>query len=153
VSVGLYVLSPEAATDAQHNPTCYFTPGDDWQHAGLALLAVLESLRAHGHRAAAPSCGMFLREDAVSLCVAETSCRYLRLPIFREEVAMANESRSTSKDVKSAMHRRKAGTLKSGRSGKTVKSKKQAIAIVLSEARANKKVPRKASQLGHRLAN
>lgn len=33
------------------------------------------------------------------------------------------------------MHRRKKGTLKSGRSGKTVKSKKQAIAIGLSEAR------------------
>lgn len=60
---------------------------------------------------------------------------------------MARESKSASKDVKNAMHRRKAGTLKSGRSGKTVKSKKQAIAIGLSEARAKgKKVPpRKAS--------
>jgi hypothetical protein len=59
---------------------------------------------------------------------------------------MAKESRSASKDVKSAMHSRKSGTLKSG-SGKTVKSKKQAIAIGLSEARAKgKKVPtRKAS--------
>ncbi len=44
-------------------------------------------------------------------------------------------SRSASKDVKSAMRRRKKGTLKSGRSGKTVKSRKQAIAIGLSEAR------------------
>jgi Family of unknown function (DUF6496) len=44
------------------------------------------------------------------------------------------------------MKRRKAGTLKSGRSGKTVKSKKQAIAIGLSEARAKgKKIPRKKS--------
>ena len=45
------------------------------------------------------------------------------------------------------MHRRKAGTLKSGRSGKTAKSKKQAIAVGLNEARAKgKKVPkRKAS--------
>lgn len=60
---------------------------------------------------------------------------------------MAKESKSARKDVKSAMHRRKKGTLKSGRSGKTVKSKKQAIAIGLSEARAKgKKVPkRKAS--------
>ena len=42
------------------------------------------------------------------------------------------------------MHKRKEGTLKSGRSGKTVKSKKQAIAIGLSEARAKgKKVPAK----------
>jgi hypothetical protein len=44
------------------------------------------------------------------------------------------------------MTRRKAGTLKSGGSGKTVKSKKQAIAIGLSEARAKgKKVPGKKS--------
>ena len=45
--------------------------------------------------------------------------------------------------VKRAMHERKRGTLKSGRSGKTVKSRKQAIAIGLSEARqAGGKVPR-----------
>ena len=42
---------------------------------------------------------------------------------------MARYSKSASGDVKRAMKRRKAGTLKSGRSGKTVKSKKQAIAI------------------------
>ncbi|MEA2951648.1 MAG: hypothetical protein QOF19_3448 [Alphaproteobacteria bacterium] len=53
-------------------------------------------------------------------------------------------SRSASKDVKSAMHKKKRGKLKSGRSGKTVKSRKQAIAIGLSEARAKgKKVPKK----------
>ena len=53
-------------------------------------------------------------------------------------------SRSASKDVKSAMRRRKRGTLKSGRSGKTVKSRKQAIAIGLSEARKKgKKVPKR----------
>jgi hypothetical protein len=46
--------------------------------------------------------------------------------------------------VEKAMHERKRGTLKSGRSGKTVKSKKQAIAIGLSEARqAGGKVPAK----------
>jgi Family of unknown function (DUF6496) len=44
-------------------------------------------------------------------------------------------SKSASKDVESAMRRRKSGTLKSGRSGKKVTSKKQAIAIGLSEAR------------------
>ena len=38
---------------------------------------------------------------------------------------MARYSKSASKDVKGAMKRRKAGTLKSGGSGKTVKSKKQ----------------------------
>ena len=53
-------------------------------------------------------------------------------------------SRGASKDVKSAMRRRKKGTLKSGRSGKKVKSRKQAIAIGLSEARKKgKKVPKK----------
>jgi hypothetical protein len=42
------------------------------------------------------------------------------------------------------MERRKAGTLKSGRSGKTAKSKKQAIAIGLSETRAKgKRAPKK----------
>ena len=55
-------------------------------------------------------------------------------------------SRSASKDVKRAMHKRKRGTLKSGKGGKggKVKSRKQAIAIGLSEARKKgKKVPRK----------
>ena len=53
-------------------------------------------------------------------------------------------SPGASKDVKRAMHKRKKGTLKSGRSGKTVKSRKQAIAIGLSEARKKgKKVPKK----------
>ena len=59
---------------------------------------------------------------------------------------MAGYSKSASDDVKRAMKRRKTGTLKSGKSGKTVKSKKQAIAIGLSEARAKgKKVPTKKS--------
>jgi len=53
-------------------------------------------------------------------------------------------SQSASKDVKRAVHREKRGTLKSGRSGKTVTSRKQAIAIGLSEARKKgKKVPKK----------
>jgi len=58
---------------------------------------------------------------------------------------MAREySRSASKDVRGAMRKRKRGTLKSGRSGTKVKSRKQAIAIGLSEARRKgKKVPRK----------
>jgi len=56
---------------------------------------------------------------------------------------MAKYGRSASKSVKSAMHRKKKGTLKSG-SGGTVKSRKQAIAIGLSEAREKgAKVPRK----------
>ncbi len=59
---------------------------------------------------------------------------------------MAKYSKSAGKDVESAMKRRKKGTLKSGPGGKggTVKSKKQAIAIGLSEARAKgKKVPKR----------
>lgn len=52
--------------------------------------------------------------------------------------------KAASKRVESAMRRKKKGTLKSGRSGKTVKSRKQAIAIGLSEARKKgAKVPRK----------
>ena len=55
-------------------------------------------------------------------------------------------SRSAGKDVEREMHKFKRGKLKSGKGGKggTVKSRKQAIAIGLSEARAKgKKVPRK----------
>jgi hypothetical protein len=47
-------------------------------------------------------------------------------------------SRKASSDVERVMKKRKAGTLKSGRSGKKVKSRKQAIAIGLSEARAKR---------------
>ena len=51
-------------------------------------------------------------------------------------------SKSASGDVKRAMRKRKKGTLRSGRSGKKVKSRKQAIAIGLSQARrAGAKVP------------
>lgn len=51
-------------------------------------------------------------------------------------------SKAASKTVERVMHERKRGKLKSGRSGKKVTSKKQAIAIGLSEARkAGKKVP------------
>lgn len=54
--------------------------------------------------------------------------------------------KAASKRVASAMRRRKKGTLKSGRSGRKVKSRKQAIAIGLSEARKKGgKVPRKRS--------
>jgi Family of unknown function (DUF6496) len=53
-------------------------------------------------------------------------------------------STSASKDVERALHEEKRGTLKSGRSGKKVTSRKQATAIGLSEARKKgKKVPKK----------
>jgi uncharacterized protein DUF6496 len=57
---------------------------------------------------------------------------------------MAKYGRKAQSKVKRAMHERKRGTLKSGRSGRTVKSRKQAIAIGLSEARREgDKVPAK----------
>ena len=57
---------------------------------------------------------------------------------------MARYSRGAGKAVKSAMRRRKRGSLKSGRSGKRVTSRKQAIAIGLNEARKKgAKVPRR----------
>ena len=59
---------------------------------------------------------------------------------------MAKYGKTSQKDVKKAMHEMKRGELKSGRSGKTVTSRKQAIAIGLSEARkAGAKVPKKRS--------
>jgi hypothetical protein len=60
---------------------------------------------------------------------------------------MAKYSKKAAAKVARAMKKRKAGTLKSGRSGKKVTSKKQAIAIGLSEARAEgKKVPKKTAK-------
>jgi hypothetical protein len=57
---------------------------------------------------------------------------------------MARYGKKAGSKVKRAMHERKKGTLRSGRSGRKVKSKKQAIAIGLSEARkSGAKVPRK----------
>lgn len=60
---------------------------------------------------------------------------------------MARYGRKASEKVAKAMRERKRGTLKSGRSGKKVTSRKQAIAIGLSEARrAGGKVPRQKSK-------
>jgi hypothetical protein len=57
---------------------------------------------------------------------------------------MPKYSKKASEKVEKTMHERKKGTLKSGSSGKKVTSRKQAIAIGLSEARkAGAKVPRK----------
>ena len=61
---------------------------------------------------------------------------------------MATKKRTTkygatvAKTVKKVMHERKAGTLRSGGSGKKVTSRRQAVAIALSEARAAGKVPK-----------
>lgn len=60
---------------------------------------------------------------------------------------MARYGKKASEKVAKAMHERKRGKLKSGRSGKKIKSRKQAIAIGLAQARhAGAKVPRKSSK-------
>ncbi len=60
---------------------------------------------------------------------------------------MAKYGRKAQQKVRKAMHERKHGTLKSGSSGRKVRSRKQAIAIGLSEARrAGAKVPSRAGR-------
>ena len=62
---------------------------------------------------------------------------------------MARYGKKAGSKVKRAMHERKRGTLRSGRSGRKVKSKKQAIAIGLSEARkSGAKVPARKKSKG-----
>jgi hypothetical protein len=59
---------------------------------------------------------------------------------------MAKYGKKAGEKVERAMHERKRGTLKSGRSGRRVTSRKQAIAIGLSEARSSgAKVPKRKS--------
>ena len=58
-------------------------------------------------------------------------------------MAPRKTSKSASKDVESAMHKRKEGTLRSGRSGKKVTSKKQAIAIGLQKREKGQEGPEK----------
>jgi hypothetical protein len=67
-------------------------------------------------------------------------CRFLSA----QEACVARYGRKSQQKVKRAMRKRKRGTLRSGRSGRKVTSRKQAIAIGLSEARrAGGKVPRR----------
>jgi hypothetical protein len=68
-----------------------------------------------------------------------------------QEHAMAKYGKKAQSKVKRAMHERKRGKLRSGGSGKKVTSRKQAIAIGLSEARrSGAKVPRKKSSAKRR---
>ena len=74
------------------------------------------------------------------------ACFWHKAFLFNKNYSMAKYSKGAQDKVEKAMHERKEGTLKSGRSGKKVTSRKQAIAIGLSEARAEgKKVPKKKS--------
>jgi hypothetical protein len=62
----------------------------------------------------------------------------------RKRSSQRKYGRGAARKVKAAMHERKHGRLRSGRSGRKVKSRKQAIAIGLSQARrSGAKVPRK----------
>lgn len=66
---------------------------------------------------------------------------------------MARYGKKAAEQVKEAAHEQKRGTLKSGQSGKKVKSRKQAIAIGLAQARrAGARVPKKKPSVAHRQA-
>ena len=84
---------------------------------------------------------MYVREGDIG-----QSHRLSLIVAVKEGETMAKYGEKASEKVEKAMHERKEGTLKSGRSGKKVTSKKQAIAIGLSEARqAGGKVPARKS--------
>jgi hypothetical protein len=88
---------------------------------------------------AGPAVGGTVTPELARRCAVEIGCSDCRRPFMARKY-----SKGAAKKVKRAMHKKKRGTLKSGRSGKTVTSRKQAIAIGLSEARQEgKKVPRK----------
>ena len=83
---------------------------------------------------------------AIAEAAARTAVALRRQLLARALPMVSRYSARAGQKVKRAMHERKQGTLKSGGSGKTVKSRKQAIAIGLSEARKEgKKVPSKKS--------
>jgi DNA-binding transcriptional ArsR family regulator len=82
------------------------------------------------------------KNNGEPLVVTETE----QISKFERRSTMAKYGKKAAEKVEKAMHERKKGTLKSGGSGKKVTSKKQAIAIGLSQARkAGAKVPRKKS--------
>jgi hypothetical protein len=84
-----------------------------------------------------------MQDDYLSAAHKRDELKLIR-PLPTRRTVMARYGKKASQKVKKAMHERKRGTLKSGRSGKKVKSRKQAIAIGLSEARrASGKVPAK----------
>jgi Family of unknown function (DUF6496) len=75
--------------------------------------------------------------------------RFCREDDVAKKAKKRKYSQGAAKKVSRAMKKRKAGTLRSGRSGKKVKSRKQAIAIGLSEARKRgARVPKKKSSTG-----
>lgn len=72
----------------------------------------------------------------------------------RSKTSGRRYGKKSSEKVRRAMHEMKRGKLRSGRSGKKVTSRRQAVAIGLSEARrAGAKVPKKGSTAGKKRAS
>src|SRR6202165_5576761 len=121
--------------------------GAPWRDLPENYESLLQSLRA---RPVLRDGACALPQDDERVGRAKTgtiSARQDYFPATGRSVMARKYSKKASAKVERAMKKRKAGTLKSGRSGKTVKSRKQAIAIGLSEARAEgKKVPKKAAK-------
>ena len=96
-----------------------------------------------------PALILYLLVVKASITFRENNCRsQCSLEIVEVERSdnMPRYSKKAGQEVKKAMHERKRGTLKSGKAGKKVTSRKQAIAIALSKARKKgAKVPRKKS--------
>jgi hypothetical protein len=103
----------------------------------------MQQLRLHGGSPLISIIGN--ATSAASLLMGPHPPRVIRVvALVSRSKPMAKYSESASKDVKRALRKRKEGTLKSGKDGKggRVTSRKQAIAIGISEARAKgKKVP------------
>src|SRR3954466_1514021 len=88
----------------------------------------------------------YCRDQAAARNIGHLPCRMLGFTDISGG-PMAKYGKKAQSKVKRAMHDRRGGTLKPGRSGKKVTSRKQAIAIGLSEARrASGKVPKKSSK-------
>lgn len=92
------------------------------------------------------NCVSWSKRISTFLKGAQLALRLRLQRLERGKEQMAKYGKKASEKVEKAMHEKKKGTLKSGRSGKKVTSKKQAIAIGLSQARrAGGKVPPKKS--------
>jgi hypothetical protein len=88
---------------------------------------------------------------ATSKKASSSSKRTRRTPKASKRSGSRKYGAKAASKVGRSMHEMKQGTLRSGRSGKKVKSRKQAIAIGLSEARrAGGKVPAKTSRRGRK---
>lgn len=138
VAVALNVFGHNHAAQALHRPVGFATTS----------LGMQRDLKAYGASSDAP-----LRIDSFPPRPSTEPRRRVRLTAEsgeRGDVMATKYGKAASKKVETVMREKKAGTLKSGRSGKAVKSRKQAIAIGLSEARKEgakvPPAPKKAAQ-------